>query len=637
MSTTSRTLITKPLISKQHRPNQRIPNADVTHPAVTSTVPTALQRKCACGNHTLGGIRCSACGEKQQTGVQTKLKVNASRGIFEQEADRIADQVMAMPASASMGRTAPRIQRFSGSPGRSAGTAPASVENVLSRSGRPLESTLRQNMEQRFGYDFSDVRTHTDEAARQSARDVNALAYTVGHNIVFGAGQFSPESRGGMHLLAHELTHVLQQSGGVRFRMDPSEGKRNSYPNSPAITKMGMNDGRTRQLSRKAEPVPFHPAPAPGVFPPNPPAPQQVTPQEGGPSQLVTKNWAGEVLRDEQRQGLADFLYLDVGVTPADTSGTVSGATFILHDTSGASSRTTIEHNAQNAIGPMGSGPNAFIPRAGVEIVQRPDFFDPNRPTTTEFEKGTDILDEAHRDAALREVWNNTNSANRTAAIARGLTGVGLSASQITTITAGVQNYLNGTDSGLPDGSKTAGFWTVREICSAVSTSGAAAVAPAGKDADLTTACGAVSGLLTARRARIGSTASVELVQVGSRSRAQSQNTCDPTNPNNLPLQNPPYSDTQYQNAMLLYLSAAVQAGRFPEVKTHFAVDAFVGGHCDPRCFDLHRFYRDIATTLQPLGHGPASTYGIRPQYGLVSGTDNVWWDNATCHHAPPT
>jgi hypothetical protein len=68
-------------------------------------------------------------------------------------------------------------------------------------------------MGQRFGHDFSRVRVHTDAAAERSARDVNANAYTVGHNIVFGARQFAPGTHEGRRLIAHELTHVVQQSG----------------------------------------------------------------------------------------------------------------------------------------------------------------------------------------------------------------------------------------------------------------------------------------------------------------------------------------------------------------------------------------------------------------------------------------
>jgi hypothetical protein len=69
-------------------------------------------------------------------------------------------------------------------------------------------------MEARFGYDFSHVRVHTDAKAEESVRAVSALAYTVGRDIVFGTGQYAPATNTGRHLLAHELTHVIQQHSG---------------------------------------------------------------------------------------------------------------------------------------------------------------------------------------------------------------------------------------------------------------------------------------------------------------------------------------------------------------------------------------------------------------------------------------
>ena len=108
---------------------------------------------------------------------------------------------------------APRIQRAAGQPIGETATAPASVDHALASAGNPLEPALRQEMEQRFGRDFSRVRVHAGSAAEQSARDVNARAYTVGHSLVFGAGEFNPDTRQGRRLLAHELTHVAQQSG----------------------------------------------------------------------------------------------------------------------------------------------------------------------------------------------------------------------------------------------------------------------------------------------------------------------------------------------------------------------------------------------------------------------------------------
>lgn len=173
-----------------------------------------LQRKCACGNNAMAGGGCEECGKKQRLGLQTKLKVNEPGDIYEQEADRIADQVMATPAPHAVSNAPPRIQRFAGQPAGQAEAAPASVNQALSSPGRPLEPALRQDMEQRFGYDFSRVRVHSGAAAEQSARDVNAHAYTVGHDIVFGAGKFALATPAGRRLLAHELAHTVQQSGG---------------------------------------------------------------------------------------------------------------------------------------------------------------------------------------------------------------------------------------------------------------------------------------------------------------------------------------------------------------------------------------------------------------------------------------
>ncbi|TFH47379.1 MAG: DUF4157 domain-containing protein [ANME-2 cluster archaeon] len=109
--------------------------------------------------------------------------------------------------------TPPRIQRYMGHPTGKADTAPSSVDRVLASSGNPLGPALQQDMEQRFGHDFSRVRLHSDGAAEQSAQEVNASAYTVGRDIVFGAGQLTPGTHAGRKLLAHELTHVIQQGG----------------------------------------------------------------------------------------------------------------------------------------------------------------------------------------------------------------------------------------------------------------------------------------------------------------------------------------------------------------------------------------------------------------------------------------
>lgn len=188
-----------------------------------------LQRKCACGNHTVVGEECAECAKKKSS-LQRKLTIGASNDPLEQEADQVAEQVMASPLNSAINVTPPRIQRFSGQASDAANTAPASVDHVLTGSGRPIEPTLRHDMEQRFGHDFSQVRVHTGGTAEQSARDVNAQAYTAGHNIVFGAGRFAPGSQEGRRLIAHELTHVVQQSRSDGNHAAKRGLKRDPYP-----------------------------------------------------------------------------------------------------------------------------------------------------------------------------------------------------------------------------------------------------------------------------------------------------------------------------------------------------------------------------------------------------------------------
>jgi hypothetical protein len=186
-----------------------------------------LQRACACGQHSGGGGECAECRQKREGKLQRAAV------------------------------------------GAGAGAAPPIVHDVLGSGGHPLDAATRQRMELRFGhdfsrvkptsiaqhqpqgklsinqagdayeqeadrvaervlssaetlpaataprYDFGQVRVHTGGRAAQSARAVNALAYTVGNNIVFGQGQFAPHTPAGERLLAHELTHVAQQSGAA--------------------------------------------------------------------------------------------------------------------------------------------------------------------------------------------------------------------------------------------------------------------------------------------------------------------------------------------------------------------------------------------------------------------------------------
>src|SRR5262245_3150438 len=103
-----------------------------------------LQRKCAsCGIHTIAGSECTECTKNNQFVLQTKLNINEPGDIYEQEADRIADQVMASPAYPTVRSAPPRIQRFSGQSNGRMDAVPASVDQVLASPGRPLEPALR--------------------------------------------------------------------------------------------------------------------------------------------------------------------------------------------------------------------------------------------------------------------------------------------------------------------------------------------------------------------------------------------------------------------------------------------------------------------------------------------------------------
>jgi len=153
---------------------------------------------------------------------QTKLVVNAPGDAYEQEADRVADQVMRIPplqrACTSSGKhpkppnQAEQLQTNSIPESAPESTmAPPIVHEVLRLPGQPLAAATRAFFEPRFGHDFSQVHVHTDTRAAEAARAINALAYTSGQEIVFGAGQYTPCSESTQRLLAHELTHVVQQ------------------------------------------------------------------------------------------------------------------------------------------------------------------------------------------------------------------------------------------------------------------------------------------------------------------------------------------------------------------------------------------------------------------------------------------
>ncbi len=156
--------------------------------------------------------------------IQPKLSVSQPGDPLEQEADRQSETAVSTQAPGRCeGVTCPgggcsachhpmAIQRKT-MPGSSAPAAPAVISGTLHSGGRPLDPPVRSVMETALGADFSTVRVYTDPQAAESAKSIEALAYTIGPDVVFNSGRYAPETREGRKLLAHELAHVTQQGG----------------------------------------------------------------------------------------------------------------------------------------------------------------------------------------------------------------------------------------------------------------------------------------------------------------------------------------------------------------------------------------------------------------------------------------
>jgi hypothetical protein len=148
---------------------------------------------------------------------------------------------------------------------------PSPVHDVIASGGRPLETDVRADMEARLGHDFGDVRVHDDGAAHESARAVGAHAYTVGSNVVFQRDKYDPSSADGQQMLAHELTHVVQQRSG------PVEGT--AAPGGIRVSDPA--DRFEREAATTAEQAVGAPAPVtPASAPTAPSVQRQESPEE---------------------------------------------------------------------------------------------------------------------------------------------------------------------------------------------------------------------------------------------------------------------------------------------------------------------------------------------------------------------
>jgi hypothetical protein len=191
-------------------------------PAPTPAPPAPalrLQRQCACGGAAGLSGRCTTCERRMGLGLQPELAVGSADEVFEREADRVADEALAQRVAQAPGGPAPSVRRLTDTSGAGAMALPQAVQQTLASTGSALEPSLRHDMERRFGHDFSQVRLHSDGLADQSAREVHANAYTAGRHIAFAAAAYAPQTSQGRRLLAHELTHVVQQAQGPTQRL----------------------------------------------------------------------------------------------------------------------------------------------------------------------------------------------------------------------------------------------------------------------------------------------------------------------------------------------------------------------------------------------------------------------------------
>jgi LysM repeat protein len=624
--------------------------------------PQAL-RRCACGG---------SCPRCRASAAHPRLAINTPGDAFEREADRAADAVMSSSpapfASPSPSRVLRRcacggscpackkqkeekLHREDAGAGNAPGFAPPVAHQVLASPGRPLDAAARGKMEAGFGADFGGVRVHDGARAAESARAVDAHAYTVGSDIVFASGRYAPGTAAGDRLLAHELAHTLQQEGIAR-RLQRQHDPDAAAPPAQAYTvqqgdtlwSIARRFGTTPNAIRSLNQLPGDtvragqtlrlpagaaaaPAAAPG--PPAAPAPQAAPAADSAagspaasPAADLPPLQAGRTITREDRAAITTALGTEA---PASTSGAppVLGTSrlrsFVLHDTAAQIGPGRMAELHRFGEGVMGEAAAAYVTMSGTTEMTHARFFQSRRPTATQFERAGDVLPDPQRDAILRLIWSTALPTVRDAALAGAPAGSGLSPAETRTAVTEARQQLQ------PGGGqiRTTALRTAQAICSRVPVLHWHGVfGPTASEA----AVGAMRGCLDlqryfgARESRARAATNIEIEQVaGSGCRERPASALVPL---------PPYSPQRYRQVMLLYLRAALEAGEFPSITTHFWVDRTAGTHCDPRCFNLGTLYGLIAAAL---GHPAGSQYGLPPSYGTRRGTDTVWWVDAVC------
>ncbi len=183
--------------------------------------------------------------------VQCKLSVGAINDPLEDEADAMADKVMRMPGQTFIHRKCTHCEeeekaqrkplasfiqkKSSGSNSVAVSDSVASQIQHTKGGGSSMSASTKSFMESRFGKDFSNVNIHTDNNAAQLSTQLSAQAFTVGNDIYFNEGKYQPTSTEGKHLLAHELTHTIQQGDQTSVQRSCSDGKCDTCAGSKKI------------------------------------------------------------------------------------------------------------------------------------------------------------------------------------------------------------------------------------------------------------------------------------------------------------------------------------------------------------------------------------------------------------------
>ncbi len=211
------------------------------------------EKKVEFNTHTVKTGKAGSSQPSKPLFFQPKLTINQPNDVYEREADHMADKVMRMtdasinqstffkPTNNTVQRKCQaceeeekHVHRKEGSTGEVQGSSELdSYIGSLHSTGQPIPEKTRSFFEPRFGRDFSNVRLHTGAVAAKSAQSINALAYTSGNNIVFNTGQYSPDSDSGKKLMAHELTHVVQQNGNIQPKLIQRQSAGDPAQNDP--------------------------------------------------------------------------------------------------------------------------------------------------------------------------------------------------------------------------------------------------------------------------------------------------------------------------------------------------------------------------------------------------------------------